>query len=261
MKHVVTLAVVGALCLAGAFGAAQAGDKIQRNFDLPATLTATIEASACSAAPGPTINLNGDLVLAGLNVEVMYRQTGPTSDVPIVVQQTVVPADQHHATPAQQITAGVSQNPYLWLQLIDEKGRALTSEIFLGRCEQGTFNIAPTFAIPASALAQATASECNAANGPSVVLNGATEVTPLNARIVFRSNVPGDVPNGQIQQSESAMVIQPEHLTFAFPIDPATGSGGGNPQVSVQFRMQNGNVIGPEVRLGRCGSLTPKQQP
>lgn len=260
MRHAVTLAVVAVLSLAGAFGSAQAGDQIHRTFDLPATLTATIEATACSAAPGPQINFQGDLVLAGLNVEVMFRQTGPQSpDEPFVVQQAVVPADQHHATPAQQIVGAVAQNPYLWLQLLDERGRPLTSEIFLGRCEQGSFTVTPTFRIPVAAIADVSATGCNAASGPSLVLDGAAEVSPLNARLIFRSNLPGEIPGGQISQSFSEMVVQPSTMIFAFPGDPILGSGGGNPLVSAQFRMQDGNVIGSEVRLGRCGSLTTQQ--
>ncbi len=260
MRQAVTLAVVTALALVGAFGTAQAGDQIKRNIDLPATLTATIEATACSASPGPQINFQGDLVLAGLNVEVMFRQTGPQSpDEPFVVQQAVVPADQHHATPAQQIVGAVAQNPYIWLQLLDDKGRSLTSEIFLGRCEQGSFSVTPTFAIPVTAIADVTATECNAASGPSVVLDGVTEVSPLNARLIFRSNLPGEIPGGQVTQSVTEMVVQPSALTFAFPGDPVLGSGGGNPLISTQFRMQDGNVIGSEVRLGRCGALTTRQ--
>jgi hypothetical protein len=260
MKKVVTLGIVAALSLAGAFGTAQAGNQIHRTFDLPAVLTATIEASACSVAPGPQINLQGDLAPAPLNVEVLFRQTGPeVPSEPIGVQKVVVPAGEHNATPPQSIVGSLGENPFMWLQILDEKGRALTSEVFLGRCEQGTFTVSPAFVIPATALAGVSATECASTSGPSVVFDGTTELSGLNARLIFRSNLPGAAPNGRIEQAITEIVIQPTRITYAFPTEAVIANTGGNPLVSTQFRMQDGSAVGPEIRLGRCASLVTQQ--
>jgi hypothetical protein len=256
MKKVVTLAVVTAISLAGLLGNAWAGGQIKKDFDLPATLTVTLAATACSAAPGPQVTLQGDLVLAGLNTEVLFRDPGPQiSNQPFVVEQAVIPGGQHTNTPTQNIVGGVANNPYMWLQILDAKGRTLTSEMFLGRCDQGNFTATAQIQAPAEATADVVASSCSAAPGPSVVLDGATAIGPLTGRVIFRSNVPENAPAGKINQTVSEIAIQPAALSYPFSAQPAATDTADNPLVSVRFRMEDGTLIGTEERLGRCSSI------
>jgi hypothetical protein len=256
MKKVATLAVVTAISLVGSLGDARAADQVRKNFDLPATLTATLEATACSGAPGPQVSLQGNLVLAGLNVEVVFRNPGPqVGNEPIVIEQAVVPPGQPHNTPGQSIVGAVSNNPYMWLQILDSKGRSLTSEMFLGRCDQGTFTISPEFAVPAEATADVIASDCATPPGPSVILDGLTAIGPFSGKVIFRSALPENAPHGKINQSVSEIAIQPTAITYPFSTQPASAGSGENSLVSVQFRMQDGGPVGTEARLGRCTSL------
>ena len=256
MRKVVTLAVVLVVGTLVTFGTAQAGDRIHREFDIPATLSASIQATACGGAPGPQVSVQADLTLSGLNAEVIFRNTGPKiSQQPIVLEQVVVPPDQQVSTPAQSIVGGIGSNPYIWLQILDAKGRPLTSEMFLGRCDQGTFTVTPNFAVPATAIADVTATSCGASQGPAVTLDGATEITGLTGRLIFRSSNAFQ-PAGKTDQSVSELVIMPAGQSFAFPAQPVIGNSNTNPQVGVQFRQADGIAVGSEVRLGLCSSLT-----
>jgi len=254
MKKVLTLAVVTAISLVGLLGNAWAAGQVKKTFDLPASLTVTLDATACSAAPGPQVTLQGDLVLAGLNTEVIFRNPGPqVSNEPIVVEQAVVPGGQHQNTPSQNITGGVSNNPYMWLQILDSKGRTLTSEMFLGRCDQGHFIATAQIHVPTDATADVVASSCS--SSPTIALDGATAVGPLTGKVIFRSNAPENAPPGQIAQTVSEIAIQPTALSFPFSAQPASANGGNNPLISVRFRMEDGTLIGSEERLGRCSSI------
>lgn len=255
MKKVVTLAVVTALSFVGLLGNARAADKFQKSFDLPATLMATLEATACSGAPGPQVSLQGDLVLSGVNAEVMFKSTGPqVPGEPFVVEQVVVPPNQHKGTPPASITGGVSNDPYIWLEIRDAHGRPLTSEILLGRCSQGAFAVTANFAAPVIASADVSASSCSSA--PTVSFDGAAQVSQLTGRLIFRSEIPGALPPGQINQATSEIMILPEgHVSYPFSAQPAQSDSGTNPLISVQFRRDDATAIGSEVRLGRCSSL------
>jgi len=47
-----------------------------------------------------------------------------------------VPAGESITIPKQPVLGGVAGNPFIWVQLEDGNGRALTDEVYLGRCEQ-----------------------------------------------------------------------------------------------------------------------------
>ena len=256
MKKVVTVAVVTAISLVGLLGNAWAAGQVHKTFDLPAELTVTLQASACNTAPGPQISVQGDLVLAGLNTEVIFARPGkPVENEPIVVEQVVVPDGSHTSTPGQNVTGGLSNNPYIWVQLLDDKGRALTSEMFLGRCDQGSFTAVAQFRAPAEAIADVSATDCSSQSGPIVMLDGATSIAPLTAKVIFRSSLPTNPPGGRIDQSESQIAIQPSAISYPFSNQPVSAHGGSNPLVSLQFRMDDGSPVSSEVRLGRCSSL------
>jgi hypothetical protein len=251
------VAIVLVASLLGIHGNALAGDQFHRTFDLPAALSLNIQTAACSGTPGPQVMLQGDVTFTGLNASVNFRGAGPqNSQPPISVGQVVVPANQAVSTPSQSITAGLGANPYIWVQIVDAKGRPLTSEIFLGRCEQGTFTPAVNLSLPTEANGTVTASGCGAPTGPTVMVDGAAQVAPFAANLIFRSADPATTPNGKILEVVNQAVILPSGQTYSFPTQPIVANSAANPLVSMQFSLEGGAVIGPDVSLGRCSSLT-----
>src|SRR5262245_38999897 len=255
MKKALTL--VGILvCALVTFGSVQAADRIQKSFDLPATYSATIQTTACSASPGPQVSVQGALTVSGLNAQLIFRNTGPQfPQEPIVVEQVVVPAQSQVSTPTQSIVAGLGNNPFMWLQIVDAKGRPLTSEQFLGRCEQATFTPTVSFAAPASATADVVATDCSASQGPSVSLDGATELSALTARIIFR-NTDSVHPGGSVNQSVSEMMILPAGQSYSFPAQAILANSGPNPLISLQLRQEDSSAVGSELLFGRCSTIS-----
>src|SRR5262249_40743070 len=113
-------------------GDLQAADQVHKDFTIPATFAATIATSACGASPGPQVTVQGTLTPVGLNAEVIFTTGAPGHEEKTPVSQEVFPANQAIGIPQQSVVGPVTENPFIWLQLTDEKGRPLTSEIFLG---------------------------------------------------------------------------------------------------------------------------------
>ena len=251
------VAIVLVVSLLGIHGNALAGDQIHRSFELPAALSLNIQTAACSGTPGPQVMVQGDVTLTGLNAAVNFRGAGPqNSQPPISVGQVVVPANQQVSASPQSITAGLGDNPYIWVQIVDAKGRPLTSEIFLGRCEQGTFTPAVNLSLPTEANGTVTASGCSAPTGPPVVLDGGAQIAPFLANLIFRSADPATTPSGRILEVTNQAVILPGGQSYPFSTQPIVANSAANPLVSMQFSLEGGVTIGPDVSLGRCSSLT-----
>src|SRR5262245_9728329 len=136
---------------------AVAKDRIQQTIDIPSQFVANVQAMECSAAPGPRVTVAGNLMVAPVDLEVIFSHLPGAQDpqASTVVKRMVVPSNAAPIPATQQeIRAPISGNPYLWLQLTDSKGRALTSEVFLGRCDQGQFSPTLDLAVPSEAFAQ-----------------------------------------------------------------------------------------------------------
>ncbi len=253
-KTLVAVFAAGALLTAGDL---QAKDQIKKSFTLPVSYTGMVEASACSATPGPQVVINGSLEFAGLRTEVIYTNPSgaPGHEEKSLVTEDLVLAGQPVAIPEQSIVGAVSQNPFMWIQFTDERGRPLTSEIFLGRCDGAQFNVAAQFEVPVEALADVSASSCESVGATTVNLNGDTRVLPINGRLIFRNT---DQPGGQqknIVEGNVALAMLPTGQAYAFPQQDFTGGTTANPLISMQFRRDDGQAIGPEIRLGRCSAL------
>jgi len=255
MQRVKILAAAMVAILLITSGSALAADKVRKNYDQPAQLTATVQATNCSAVPGPQISLSGQITLAGLKTDVIFSNPGGSQNPiePVVVEQVVVPQGQPVGIPGQSIVGSLGDNPFMWLQLTDHNGRALTSEIFLGRCDQAQFSPSATFVIPAEIIADVTATGCDSAT-PALALDGAAELSGINGRVIFR-NASFPHPRGGVEQSTSELVMLPPGFAFELPQQAVLGGAGTNPLISLQLREGGGEEIGNQIRLGRCAAL------
>lgn len=253
-KIVVAMFAAGALLTAGDL---QAKDQIKKTFTLPVAVTGVVEASACTASPGPQIVINGSLEFAGLRAEVIYTNPSgaPGHEEKTLVTEEVVPAGQPVGIPEQAIVGAVSENPFMWIQFTDERGRPLTSEIFLGRCDGAQFNLAAEFEAPVEALADVSAGSCESVGATTVNLNGDTRVLPINGRLIFRNTDQPGAHQKNIVEGDVALAMLPTGQAYAFPQQDFTGGTTANPLISMQFRRDDGQAIGSEIRLGRCATL------
>ena len=195
MRRNLTLTIVLAAVTLASSGAALAADQFKQRFDLPAQFAAVVETTACTTSPGPQVSLGGEMTFSGVTVDVIFSHLNDASNPQETVEiaRSVVPPDAPMSVTEQAIVGALGDNPYIWLQLTDPTGRPLTSEIFLGRCDQGLFSPTIDYLIPAEAVADVSATECEAPTGPVVGLEGEVQLTPINAKLIFRDS---DAMNG-----------------------------------------------------------------
>ncbi len=114
---------------------------VSRSFEQMVGATATSTVTGCDNSPGPYITIEGGLRLGGLGTRMTFSNNVKgthtyTDDAH--VDLTVVPADGNNITiPKQPVLGGVGGNPFIWIQLEDGNGHAVTDEVYLGRCVQG----------------------------------------------------------------------------------------------------------------------------
>lgn len=238
---------------------AQAAQQVSTTFTMPVRLQASLETSGCDNSTGPQITFSGDLELGGLGMDLIFRNNEKGTHTYTdgqTVEAIGVPAGERITIPKQPVLGGVGGNPFIWLQLTDGSGRAMTNEIYLGRCVQGTSSMHADFTLPSTAFAAISATECANSPGPYITLDGQLEVGGLGARLIFRNN---DNPVGGPHKADDSTVVEATLLPaqgISFPKQPVLGGVGGNPWISLLFKQGSGEAIGSEFLIGRCEQLS-----
>lgn len=239
---------------------AQAQKELTRTFVMPVQVQAAVNMSGCDNSPGPQITLDGAVKLGGLTVQLTFQNNVKgthTYTVQNSVDVVAVPPGGSLEIPKQPVLGGVGGNPFIWVQMMDGHGGALSSEIFLGRCVQGPFKIDANLPAEVVAAADFAALDCSNNQGPYITVYGGMGFTKgITARFIFRNN---DNPVGgphETDRSADVSVIPPG-LTLQFPKQPVLGGVGGNPLIYASFEQGDGTPIGKEELLGRCVQLAP----
>ena len=253
MKKSINLVSVVALTLAvmasiGMYGAAE----FDKRVDLPAEYSFTIQTTGCTASPGPQVTVQSQMILTGLTTDLILRHPqGGDPQQSVVVQEIVIPDNQPVSVPDRQIVAPVSNDPFIWVQLTDDRGKPLTSEMFLGQCSQGTFNVTTDAPIAALASGEVLTNACDDPIGPAVLLGAAAELDAVHAKLIFRSD------SGVSKKGDEVdLVLLQAGQFFELPQQAVMNAGGRNPQVGIQLREGAGQELVPEIRLGRCVANT-----
>jgi hypothetical protein len=115
-----------------------AGFPASANVSLSTRVTLTISMAGCANHPGPTITVEGAVELAGLGARIGVRTAdgAPAGQVVTTANVVAIPAGETHTIPKQPSRGGVGGNPWIYAQLVDASGAALTDELFVGRCVQ-----------------------------------------------------------------------------------------------------------------------------
>lgn len=238
---------------------AQASQNVSTTHSMPIRLNGVMEASGCQNSPGPQITLSGEIILGGISADLIFRNNKRgthTATEETDVNVILLPDGESISIPKQPVNGGTGGNPFIWIQLLDDSGKAMTGEIFLGRCVQGLTQISVDFFLQSTAMADVTVGECSH-NGPFITLSGEVALTGINALLIFRNNdnkVGG--PHRADEETTIDIVILPEGESITLPKQPILGGVGGNPWISVQFKDGNDEPIGREFLLGRCVQLS-----
>ena len=259
MKNFASFASIALAVLVVLTGNALAAKNVQRTVIVPAEFEATIQTTNCSASPGPKVDLSGLLVPSGLQAEIILSQPGvhvPAGER-FVIEQALIPQNSQVTLPSQSIVGGLGDDPYVWLQLTDAKDRALTSELFLGRCSQGSFHPTVALTFPVDTFAELSSSSCDSPTGPSVsIIDGAAEIPTINGKLIFRSSSDPHIGAGAGGEVVVDLVMLPAGQTYPFPQQIMQGQISPDPQISLQWRDGSGQPISNEIQLGRCVALS-----
>jgi len=232
-----------------------AGQSVTAAIPMPVRVSVAAESSGCENAPGPTVTLSGELALAGLGVELTFRNNAKGTHEhteETTATAVLIPEGESVSIPKQPVLGGAGGNPYIWVQFLGGDGSAMSGEIFLGRCVQGFFAASGDFVIGSLATAEVSGGGCDN-TGSTISLSGELALSGIDARLIFRNN---DNPVGGPHRAEKPttvdIVLIPEGQTIEFPKQPVLGGVGGNPWISLRFLNGDGTPATEEVLLGRC---------
>ncbi len=243
---------------------AYAAQQVVTSATMAAKVEGTVTTTECSNSPGPWITFEGNLALGGLTVRMLFNNNVNkdvhTAEGTVSADVTIVAPGGKITIPKQPVRGGAAGNPFIWVQLVEARsGNALSEEIYLGRCVQGSFNVSPTtIRLLTTALAEVSVADCTNNPGPFIYVGGGLGLTNgLAAKFIFRNN---DNPVGGPHEADAmaSVVLVPADWDFKIPKQPVQGGAGGNPWISVQFLTGNslfGDVA--EYLLGRCVQLLP----
>jgi len=236
--------------------------QVTRSFEMPVRAAVTTAVTGCDNSPGPYITVGGGLTLGGLGSRMMFTNNAKgthTYTDEAHVDLTVVPAGESITIPKQPVLGGVGGNPFIWVQLEDGHGRALTGEVYLGRCVQGLKkNTGADFSSAARALATIAVADCENSPGPYITLDGDLYVSAgLDAVLIFQNN---DNPVGGPHRATADNVVKvqlvPPGHDVRFNKQPSRGGVGGNPWIWFTFLDGTGVALEQPSLLGRCEQLS-----
>lgn len=230
---------------------AQAEKSLTVNHSLPVQVKGTITTTGCQNSPGPTIVLDGQLLVGGISVQLVFQNNtkGTHKTTVTFSQETVLlPSGGAITLPKQPVQGGVGGNPHIWIQFHNGQGNDLSDEIYLGRCVQG-LEISPSLLMEVLAQADVAALDCSNRPGPQISVGGSvTFLDGLKARFIFRNNLKGTHTAEETRDVE----LIAEGAQTTIPKQPSRGGAGGNPIISIQFLDDEGEIIDEPIVLGRC---------
>jgi hypothetical protein len=228
-------------------------DQVSAKISVAMQVNGTISETGCNNSKGPQITLEGEIVLGGVQVELVFQNNARGTHEASALWGTnvvLVPLGGAITLPKQPVRGGVGGNPHIWIQFHDGAGNDLTDETYLGRCVQG-LSISPSFVREVIALAEVAALDCANSPGPVISIGNTLTFSGLHARFIFRNNLKGTHTAEDIR--DVALIVNGSELTF--PKQPVQGGVGGNPIISLQFLDGAGDELGDLIMLGRCNQL------
>jgi len=253
MKRSIRIAVsAGALLALLNSTSVRADQNVVQTFSQPIHTTVNIDESGCQNHPGPTITVNGAIVLGGVQLRLIFQNNVKgthTTEVTWSGDFELIPLGKSISIPKQPSQGGVGGNPYIWIQFFNKKGNQ-SDEIFLGRCVQG-LKLGNDFLNDSIVELLLSFLGCNNHPGPVITIGGNMHLDGLSAKLIFRNNLKG---THTAQAATTVKLIQ-DGTILTIPKSPHQGGSGGNPLVYVQVLHGNGDPASNVIFLGRCNKL------
>lgn len=231
----------------------RADQQFNFSFGMPVHARALVSESGCDNSPGPTITVEGEIDLGGLQAQLIFQNNMKGTHSTTVTYSTnvalVLPGGPV-SIPKQPVRGGVGGNPYIYMQFLDANGVALGDEIFLGRCVQG-LSVNGDFINQVAASTTVAAANCKNNPGPVITFGGTVTLSGMKAKLIFRNN-----PRGTHTAEDTVSVdLIVNGTPLVIPKSPAQGGAGGNPLIWLQFMQGDNSPIGDPIFLGRCNQI------
>jgi hypothetical protein len=247
-----TLQTLLALLITLSLTAAVRAEQVSARLTMAMEVNGTVNSSGCNNSGGPRVTLSGEIILGGIQAELIFQNNAKgthTATASYGTNVVLIPLGGAISIPKQPVQGGVGGNPHISIQFHDGEGNNLTEETYLGRCVQG-LSISPSFIREVIALADVTALDCGN-QGPVISIGSTITFGGLHARFIFRNNAKGTHTAEAIR--DVALVINGSQVTL--PKQPVRGGVGGNPLISIQFLDGDGDELDDPILLGRCTHL------
>ena len=271
------------ICTASAVAAVFGFAGTTRAADFSAALTTPakahlhVDASGCSNSPGPTITLSGALEVGKVTGDIVFKNNRQGTHKAVITdivtglvldfgQALQVPKQPSRTPDAPCSGTGVGGNPFVWLQLIDDNGNALSDPALFGRCVQGlTADADITFLEGAFAKAHLQGDNCQNSPGPQITLTGDLTLSGVKGRVILKNNPNPPSPHEATCATTFDIVLQtecadhPDECTICKSPSPNQNAcdfdegAGGNPIVCAVLRTDTSSS--GEICLGRCNKL------
>lgn len=252
LKRVGAVAGASALLMSG-LSSALADQELQFGYEMPVQARVTVDETGCDNSPGPWITVEGEILLGGLQAELVFQNNvkGTHSATNLYSTNVVLALPGGSITiPKQPVRGGVGGNPWIWIQFIDASGAAMGDEILLGRCVQG-LELTHDCLNQVMAAVTVDAAQCSNHRGAKITFGGGLVLSGLKAKLIFRNNLKGT----WTQQAESEVNIIVNGSPVVIPKQPVQGGAGGNPLIWLQFLQGDSRPIGDPIFLGRCNQI------
>ena len=244
------------LVLGIAASSASAGVLVEDRLLTPGKFFAMATIDACDNSGGPYITLDGEIVLGGVNGRIILKNNVKgthKASADETIDVSILDPGETIRFAKQPPRGGVGGNPWIYLQLFDANGRAISDKTLLGRCVQGIVPLEFDLVIPTDAAADISADGCENHPGPQITLEGELALEGINGRLTFQNNRKGT--HTRDEDVDVDFVILEPGDSLAFAKQPPAGGAGGNPRIYFQFLNDGGSPISGEFFLGRCVQL------
>ena len=216
LAGLVCLGSIITLCLVLSHHRVFASKSINRALPVAATMHATVTTVGCSNNPGPYITLTGELTIASVNAQLIFknnekgthkRSEDVTVEVNLMPEQTIKFAKQ----PPQ---GGVGGNPWCYFQAFNEYGEPISHRVLLGRCVQGLSPVSMDF-IQLADVAMEIGGYCSNSPGPYITPSGDMSFEGVYGVMTFQ-NKRGNAPHVREEAVDIEMTIIPAGGSIQF---------------------------------------------
>ncbi len=246
-------AITTSLLLLGLSGSCLLADQqFDFTYGMPIQVQTIVSEEGCDNSPGPSIMLEGKVVLGGLQAQLVFQNNVKgthTTNVTYSSEVALVLPGGSITIPKQPVRCGVGGNPWISIQFLDADKNPLCDEILLGRCVQG-LTVTGDF-INSAAASTTVSADCKNHPGPIITFGGTVTLSGLKAKLIFRNNERGT----QYREEATELDLVVDGTPLVIPKSPARGGAGGNPLIWLKFMQGDSTPIGDPIFLGRCTQI------